>query len=97
MLACNYAAICFRLYLEFSRKRIIIKENINDGVRLQFLLQTFSNLSKLTTNETLQQLIMQGLTSFSELYTSPLKCHFSRRLVPVHGCNLALLPDNCNA
>ena len=32
-----------------------------------------------------------------KLYTNPLKFHLSRRLVPVHGCNLALLPDNSNA
>ena len=30
-------------------------------------------------------------------YTNHLKCHLSRRLVPVLGLNLALLPDNCNA
>ena len=30
------------------------------------------------------------------LYANPLKVELLRRLVPVHGCNLALLPE-CNA
>ena len=33
MLACNYAVICFGIYLESFRKRNIIKENIYDAVR----------------------------------------------------------------
>ena len=32
-----------------------------------------------------------------KLYTNSLKLYLSCHLVPVHACNLALLPDNCNA
>ena len=57
------------------------------------------NLPKFTTNEkTLQQLLLQVLRLVSaKLYTNALKFQLLRRLLPVHGCNLALLGDNCNA
>ena len=100
-----------RNYFRIFRERNINKENSYDGVRFlilllmaecnftkkKFLLQTFSNNPpRLTTNEHYNNLFCKASqNSFSETLYQPLKFHPSRRLVPVHGCNLTLSPDNC--
>ena len=70
-----------------------------DFTKKKILLQTFPNKSSKTDYPKKQyNNALPGLRLLLEkLCTSSLKFHLSRFLVPVNGCNLALLPDNCNA
>ena len=66
----------------------------------KFLLQTFFNkASKIDyqRNITTTYSARPCRSLSAKLYNNPLKFHLSSRLVPVHGFNLALLPDNCDA
>ena len=47
----------------------------------------------MTISEILQEVNLQGFKASP----NPLKFHPLWPLVPVHGCNLALLPDSRNA
>ena len=62
----------------------------------KFLLLTFSNKSSKIDyqwNITITYFAMFHRILLAKLYTNPLKFRPSRRLVPVHGCNLARLAE----
>ena len=70
-----------------------------NSTKKNFFLQTFSN--KYSKIDYQRNIIVTYFAKPHRLlsakhYTNPLKFHLSLRLVPVHGCNLALLPDNCS-
>ena len=70
-----------------------------DFTKKKILLQTFPNKSSKTDYPKKQyNNALPGLRLLlAKLCTNSLKFHLSRFLLPVNGCNLALLPDNCNA
>ena len=96
-----------------SRKRNISKENNYDEgeflmllltsecnfTKKKFLKQNFSSkLSKVDYQWNFTKYFTRPHRLLSgKLHTTPLKFHLSRSLVPVHGCNLAISSDNCNA
>ena len=66
----------------------------------KFLRQTFSNKSSKIDcqwNITITYFARLHRILSVKLFTNPLRFYPSRCLVPVHGCNLAILLDNCNA
>ena len=66
-------------------------------IKTNFCCKLFPiNLPKLTTNGTFKITYSARLHRIfsAKLFTSSLKFYPSRLLVPVHGCNLALLRDN---
>ena len=69
-------------------------------IKKKFLLHSFSNESSKIDHQwnfTTTLFCKASQNSFSKILYQSSKISPSRHVVPVHGCNLRLLPDNCNA
>ena len=70
---------------KFTKKKLLLQTFPNKSSKIDYLWNittTFARFRKILPKN---------------LYTISLRFHLSRHLVPVHACNLAILPDNCNA